>query len=66
MKITDSKEKGRDTRIKNQEAQRRRYAEQGESIRVARLALQRVMESENATPAEILEAARLLVEIGKW
>lgn len=66
VKITDSKEKGRDTRIKNQEAQRRRYAEQGESIRVARLALQRVMESENATPAEILEAARLLVEIGKW
>ena len=32
---------------------------------MARLALQRVMEREDATPAEILEAARLLVEIGK-
>lgn len=65
VKITDSKEKARDTRIKNQEAQRRRYAEQAESIRVARLALQRVMEAQEATPAEILEAGRLLVEIGK-
>lgn len=65
MKITDSKEKARETRIKNQEAQRRRYAEQVESIRVTRLALQRVMEAQEATPAEILEAARLLVEIGK-
>ena len=61
----DSKEKARETRIKNQEAQRRRYAEQAESIRAALLALQRVMEREDATPAEILEAARLLVEIGK-
>lgn len=61
----DSKEKARETRIKNQEAQRRRYAEQAESIRAALLALQRVMEREDATPAEILEAGRLLVEIGK-
>ena len=61
----DSKEKERETRIKNQEAQRRRYAEQAESIRAALLALQRVMEREDATPAEILEAGRLLVEIGK-
>lgn len=61
----DSKEKARETRIKNQEAQARRYAEQAATIRAARLALQRVMESAEATPAEILEAARLLVEIGK-
>ena len=61
----DSKEKARETRIKNQEAQRRRYAEQAESIRAALLALQRVMEREDAAPAEILEAGRLLVEIGK-
>ena len=61
----DSKEKARETRIKNQEAQRRRYAEQAESIRAALLALQRVMEREDATPADILEAGRLLVEIGK-
>ena len=64
MKITDSKEKARGTRIKNQEAQRRRYAEQAESIRAEQLALQRVMEREDTTPAEILEAARLLIAIG--
>ena len=61
----DSKEKARETRIKNQDAQRRRYAEQAESIRAALLALQRVMEREDATPAEVLEAGRLLVEIGE-
>lgn len=65
MKITDSKEKARGTRIKNQEAQRRRYAEQAESIRAEQLALQRVMEREDTTPAEILEAAQLLIAIGK-
>ena len=65
MKITDSKEKARGTRIKNKEAQRRRYAEQAESIRAEQLALQRVMEREDTTPAEILEAARLLIAIGK-
>ena len=64
--MNESKMKAQATRERNQEAQRQRYAEQAESIRVARLALQRVMESENATPAEILEAARLLVEIGRW
>lgn len=64
--MNESKMKAQATRERNREAQRRRYAEQAESIRVARLALQRVMESENATPAEILEASRLLVEIGKW
>ena len=62
----DSKEKARETRIKNQEAQRRRYAEQAKSIRVTRLALQRVMESEDATPEQILRAAELLAQIGKW
>lgn len=54
------------TRERNQEAQRQRYEEQAKTIRTARLALQRVMESEEATPAEILEAARLMVEIGRF
>ena len=53
------------TAAKNQEAQRRRYSEQAESIRAEQLALQRVMEREDTTPAEILEAARLLIAIGK-
>lgn len=60
-----SHEKAQTTRERNQEAQARRYEEQAASIRAVRLALQRVMENEDATPAEILEAARLLVEIGK-
>lgn len=63
--MDESHKKAQSTRERNQEAQARRYAEQAESIRVARLALQRVMEAQKASPAEILEAARLLVEIGK-
>ena len=63
--MDESHKKAQATRERNQAAQARRYEEQAASIRAARLALQRVMESEDATPAEILEAARLLVEIGK-
>lgn len=63
--MDESHMKAKATRQRNQEAQARRYAEQAESIRVARLALQRVMEAQDAAPAEILEAARLLVEIGR-
>jgi len=62
--MDESRKRGLVTRERNMEAQARRYEEQAESIRVARLALQRVLESKDATPAEILEAARLLVEIG--
>ena len=64
--MDESHKKAQATRERNREAQRRRYAEQAASIRAVRLALQRVMESENATPAEILEASRLLVELGRW
>jgi len=57
--------KAQATRERNQKAQVRLWEEQRESIRTARKALLRVMESQEATPTEILEAARLLVEIGK-
>lgn len=60
-----SAEKARETRERNQEAQARRYAEQAETLRTARLALQRVFESEDSTSAEILEAAKLLTELSK-
>ena len=63
--MDESHKKAQATRERNQEARARRYEEQAASIRAARLALQRVMESEDATPAEILEAVRLLVEIGR-
>ena len=55
--MDESHKKAQATRERNQEAA---------SIRAARLAIQRVMESEDATPAEILEASRLLVELGRW
>jgi len=61
--MDEAHEKARATRERNKEAQARRYEEQAASIRAARLALQRVMESDDATPEQILEAARLLVEI---
>lgn len=64
--MDESHKKAQATRERNQEARARRYEEQAASIRAARLALQRVMESENATPAEILEASRLLIELGRW
>lgn len=64
--MDESHKKAQATRERNQEARARRYEEQAASIRAARLALQRVMESEDATPAEILEASRLLVELGRW
>lgn len=52
-----------ETRIRNQAAQARRYEEQAESIKVARLALQRIMESTDATAEQVLEATKLLVEL---
>lgn len=53
------------TRERNQEARTALYQEQAAAKRAARLALQRVIEREDATAAELLEAARLLVEIGR-
>jgi len=61
----DSREKARATREANQEAQRLLWDEQRTAISAARVGLQRVMESEDATTEQILEAARLLAEIGK-
>lgn len=61
-----SVEKARETRAKNAEARRQLWAEQREAVKTARKGLLRVMESENAALAEILEAARLLAELGKY
>lgn len=63
--MDEAHKKALESRARNQEAQARRYEEQAASIRAVRLALQRVIENEDTTSAEILEAARLLVEIGK-
>lgn len=64
--MMDRAEKARQTRIQNQEARTAMYQEQVVTRSSARLALQRVFESPDATPAEILEAARLLAELGKY
>lgn len=61
-----AKAKARETRIKHKEAQMALFREQLEATRTAKRGLLRVMESEDASPAEILEAARLLAELGKY
>lgn len=63
--MDEAHKKANATRQRNQEIQARLWEEKREATRAARKALQRVMESEEATPAQVLEAARLLVEIGK-
>lgn len=62
----DSVEKARETRRKNEEARRQLWAEQREAVKTARKGLLRVMDSEEATSAEVLEAARLLIGLGKY
>jgi len=59
-----SHEKAQATREARYEAQRQLWAEQRAAISAARVGLQRVMEAPDATTAEILEAARLLAELG--
>lgn len=56
-------EKARETRQKNQAARAELYREQAEAVRGARQALQRVLDSPEATAAELLEAAKLLTEL---
>ena len=60
------KEQAAKTRAENSAARTAKWAAQAESIRAARLALTKVFESSDSTPAEILEAAWLLVELGKY
>ena len=57
--------KSAETRKRNQEAKITLYREMASANRAARLALQKLLENEKATPAQILEASRLLVELGK-
>ena len=63
--MDEAHKKAQATRERTNAARAQRYEEQAASIRSARTALQRVVESEEATADQILEAARLLVEIGK-
>ena len=62
----DSVEKARETRAKNAEARAAKWAADAALKQAAKTALQRVFESADATPEQILEAARLLAELGKY
>lgn len=62
----DSVEKARETRERNQEARAAKWAAEAALKQAAKTALQRVFESADATPEQILEAAKLLVEIGRY
>lgn len=64
--MVDSVQKARETRERNQEARAAKWAAEAALKQAAKTALQRVFESADATPEQILEAAKLLVEIGRY
>lgn len=61
--MDESHKKAQATRERNLAAQAALSEERVSSKLAARLALQRVTENPDATPAELLEAARLLTEL---
>lgn len=61
--MDETHKKAQTTREANLAARTVLYKEQAAAKRTARIALQRVTESPDATPAELLEAARLLAEL---
>jgi len=63
--MDEAHKKAQATRERNLESRTALYQEQAAAKRAERLALQRVIEREDATAAELLEAARLLADIGK-
>ena len=55
-------EKARETRAKHKETQKRKETEKREAIAKIKAGLLSVLDSEDATPAEKLEASKLLRE----
>lgn len=64
--MVDSAKKAKETRERNQEARAAKWAAEAALKQAAKTALQRVFEDKNATSEQILEAAKLLVEIGRY
>ena len=60
-----SHEKAQETRRRNEEARAAKWREEAAAKRAARQALQRGFEDASATPDQILEAAKLLVELSE-
>ena len=54
-----------ETRQRNQEARTELLLEQASAIRSARKGLQRVIDDPKTSPAQVLEAARLLADLAK-
>lgn len=63
--MDDAHKRAQVTRKRNLEARSKLYQERTQAVRAAREALTKVLKDERATPAEVLEAVRLLAEIGK-
>ncbi len=63
--MNESHEKAKATRQRHQEAKARLWEEQRAAISAARTALTRVLEREDTTPAEIIQAAELLARLGE-
>ncbi len=63
--MTESQKQAQETRKKNLEARTAKYKEQADAIRAARAALQKVLEREDTTTEQALEAAKLLADLGK-
>lgn len=61
----DSAEKAKTTRERNLEARTALYHEQAEVKRAARLALTKVFRCPDSTPEQVLDAARLLSQLGR-
>lgn len=60
-----SQEKAKITREQNQQARIALLQAQIDATNAARSALTKVLEREDITPAEILQASELLIELGK-
>lgn len=56
-------DKARETRAKHREAQKRKEADRKEALEKMKRGLLSVVDSEEATPAEKLEASKLLREL---
>ena len=63
--MTESQRQAQETRKKNLEARTALYEAQRDAISAARVALQKVLEREDTTTDQALEAAKLLAELGK-
>lgn len=61
--MTDTQKKSQEARLRNQERRAKYDEERTKAIQLVRFALQRILESEDATPKEILRSAELLAEL---